>query len=292
MKNLFYTFLIFTVACSSNEEVENDNSINLTIVSDLDEGIKESSGLINFENTLITHNDSGGETKLFQINPFNGEIIRSVNINDSNNTDWEDIAKDDLSLFIADFGNNSGNRTDLAIYKIALSDLSNNSQIELNSEIITFKYETQNTFQSSLYSTNFDAEALIAYNEKLYIFTKNWLNQKTDIYELPKSFGNFDARKITTIDVEGLITAADYDSERNSIILIGYDLDSPFLIEMKNIDGNQFSESLMKRYKLNIPRGYSSQIEGVTFYNEYIYISSEESFNGVSGVYKLKISEI
>ena len=61
---------------------------------------------------------------------------------------------------------------------------------------------------------------------------------------------------------------------------------------MKNIDGNQFSESLMKRYKLNIPRGYSSQIEGVTFYNEYIYISSEESFNGVSGVYKLKISEI
>lgn len=292
MKKLFYTFLIFILACSKNEEINSNNSIDLILVSKLDEDIKESSGLINYGNTLITHNDSGGENKLFQINPLNGDVIKSININDSSNIDWEDITKDDLSLFIADFGNNSGNRTDLAIYKIALSDLSNNSQTDIDSEIITFKYETQNTFQSSLYSSNFDAEALIEYNEKLYIFTKNWLNQKTDIYELPKSFGNFEARKITTIDVEGLITAADYDSERNSIILIGYDLDSPFLIEMKNIVGNQFSESLIKRYELNIPRGYSSQIEGVSFFNEYIYISSEDSYDGISGIYKLKISEI
>tara|TARA_B100000780_G_scaffold84883_1_gene58165 strand:+ start:109 stop:999 length:891 start_codon:yes stop_codon:yes gene_type:complete len=296
MKKLLYVFLIFTLACSStdeaNNEIINDNIIDLIIVTGLDDGIKESSGLVHFENTLITHNDSGGESKLFKINPNNGNIIRSINVNGSNNIDWEDIAKDDTSFYIGDFGNNSGNRTDLGIYKIALSDLSNNSQVDVNSEIISFKYATQNTFQPSLYMTNFDAEGLISYNEKLYVFTKNWLNKKTDIYEIPKSIGDFEVLKIDSIDVQGLITGADYNTLRNSIILIGYDSDSSFLIEMKNINGNQFSQSLINRYELNIPIGYSSQIEGVSFFNENIYISSEESFVGIAGIYKFKISDL
>ena len=140
--------------------------------------------------------------------------------------------------------------------------------------------------------TNFDAEGLISYNEKLYVFTKNWLNKKTDIYEIPKSIGDFEVLKIDSIDVQGLITGADYNTLRNSIILIGYDSDSSFLIEMKNINGNQFSQSLINRYELNIPIGYSSQIEGVSFFNENIYISSEESFVGIAGIYKFKISDL
>ena len=292
MKKLLYIFFIFTLACSSTDEVTNDNLINLTIVTGLDDRIKESSGLTHFDNTLITHNDSGGESRLFQINSNNGNAIRSININGANNIDWEDIAKDDTYFYIGDFGNNSGNRIDLGIYKIALSDLSNNSQVDISSESISFKYANQNTFLPSLYMTNFDAEGLIAYNEKLYVFTKNWLNNKTDIYEIPKSTGDFEVLKIDSIDVQGLITAADYNSVRNSIVLIGYDSESPFLIEMKDINDNQFSESLINRYKLIIPRGYSSQIEGVSFFNENIYISSEENFEGNAGIYKLKISDL
>ena len=41
-----------------------------------------------------------------------------LSVNKEENVDWEDITQDETHIYIADFGNNNGNRTDLKIYKI------------------------------------------------------------------------------------------------------------------------------------------------------------------------------
>jgi hypothetical protein len=84
--------------------------------------LDESSGLIFYNNTIITHNDSGNQANLYEIDASTGTITRTVTITNATNVDWEDIAQDASYIYIADIGNNYGNRTDLKIYKISKVD--------------------------------------------------------------------------------------------------------------------------------------------------------------------------
>ena len=64
-------------------------------VSELPDEINETSGLIFLENKIITHNDSGDEPMLYEIDSINAQITRKVVIKNAINTDWEDICYDD-----------------------------------------------------------------------------------------------------------------------------------------------------------------------------------------------------
>ncbi|MCD6544741.1 MAG: hypothetical protein J7K34_09555 [Flavobacteriaceae bacterium] len=68
------------------------------------------SGIINFDGRIITHNDSGGEHALYEIDILNGSVKRTVIIKNAQNKDWEDICQDDNFIYICDIGNNSNNR--------------------------------------------------------------------------------------------------------------------------------------------------------------------------------------
>ena len=59
---------------------------------------------------------------LYELNVTNGNVSRTVTIQNAANVDWEDICTDDDYIYIGDFGNNSGNRTNLRIYKVLKSD--------------------------------------------------------------------------------------------------------------------------------------------------------------------------
>ena len=143
-------------------------SQDLSKVTSLNDDIAETSGLIYFQNKLITHNDSGGMNALYEIDKADGNILRTVTINGATNVDWEDICQDDEYIYIGDFGNNSGNRTNLKIYKVLKSDYLNSESV--NAQIIEFDYADQNDFTSSPNNNNFDAEALISYDGSLYVF--------------------------------------------------------------------------------------------------------------------------
>ena len=97
-------------------------SQSVTVVSVLESTVDESSGLLFLGGRLITHNDSGGEASLYEIDPPTGTVIRTVQIQGAANRDWEDIAMDDTYIYIGDFGNNSGTRRDLRIYRVGISD--------------------------------------------------------------------------------------------------------------------------------------------------------------------------
>jgi hypothetical protein len=49
-----------------------------------------------YNNNIITHNDSGGQANLYEINASTGAVLRTVAITNATNVDWEDIAQDAL----------------------------------------------------------------------------------------------------------------------------------------------------------------------------------------------------
>ncbi len=122
----------------------------------------ETSGLIFYNGKLVTHNDSGNTPQLFEIDTVSLEITRTVTLKNVENVDWEDIAQDDLYIYIGDFGNNLGTRQDLAIYRIAKSDY--NGSDSVMAEVINFEYEDQVDF-TNVGNSDWDAEALFVLND-------------------------------------------------------------------------------------------------------------------------------
>ncbi len=90
---------------------------------------------------MITHNDSGGEPKLYEVDTLTGNVTREVLIQNATNKDWEDICHDETYIYIGDFGNNNNYRTDLKIYRITIEDYLNRDTVE--ADVIAFNYQDQ-----------------------------------------------------------------------------------------------------------------------------------------------------
>ena len=73
----------------------------------LPEKVKETSGLLFLDGKIITHNDSGDDANLYEIDSLSGTILRTISTANAKNVDWEDLAENDTHLFITDIGNNN-----------------------------------------------------------------------------------------------------------------------------------------------------------------------------------------
>jgi hypothetical protein len=257
---------------------------------ELPDEVKETSGLLFLDGKIITHNDSGDAPNLYEIDSLSGAILRTVTISNATNTDWEDLAENDTHIFIADIGNNNGNRSDLKIFKILKSDFKNNTTV--SAEIISYSYEDQTDFSSQPNSSNFDAEGIVIYGDDLLIFTKNWADFKTNVYKIPLTTGNYVATKVSAANVAGLITGATYNDDR--FFLTGYDTSLiPFLIyiDFNRMPGEDIFSSGFNRISLANKLEQGSQVEAITnigFTGNY-YISRENVSTTVSGtVFTLK----
>lgn len=250
-----------------------NQSFHLDSIATLPSQIEESSGLIHVEGRLLTHNDSGGEAALYEIDTLTGLVQRYVFIQNADNQDWEDIAKDDSYLYIGDIGNNNGSRQDLRIYRVLISDYLSSDTV--SADTISFSYADQVDFTPSQFSTNYDAEALIAMGDSLYIFTKNWGNFRTNIYALPNLPGQYSIHKMDSLDSQGLITGADYLSNSQEIALTGYSISNAFLIRLSQWSGTHFSQAMLNSYPL--PFTGSFQLEAIVQLPGDRYILSTES---------------
>ncbi len=255
----------------------------VSLKTTLDSSIKESSGIIKLNDRLITFNDSQGLPQLYEFDGVTGEVTRSVTLSNAKNTDWEDICIDNDYIYIGDFGNNLGSRTDLKIYKISIQDYLTSDTVSADS--ILFSYPEQIDFSSEPYSTNFDAEALLSYGDSLYIFTKNWGDYKSNIYALPKTSGDYSAHKVGNFNAGVLITGADYNIEKNCVILCGYFFSSDFILEITDFTSPNLSEENITRYNITPPEGTSYQIEGICYVEENKYYLTSEEFQGKSAAF-------
>lgn len=257
----------------------------------LSKKVNETSGLIYFDNSVWTFNDSQGKPEIYRINKQTGEIVQTVKLNNANNTDWEDITHDENYIYIGDFGNNLGNRNDLRVYKVNKSLIDDGEVVKVPSEIIAFSYNDQTSFTVNNRSNDYDCESLISFGDSLIIFTKNWVDGKSRMYKLPKLAGMYQLDPISSFELNGLATGADYSTEKNALILIGYQNYQPFLYYFTDFDGQQLGNHQV--YKVKFNKMQDAQTEGVCWLNEDIIIfSTEQTKVFMQAVFQLNLTDV
>lgn len=245
-------------------------------LADLSDVVIETSGLILKDGLLWTHNDSGGDPTLFALDTSEGTVVRQLDIKQASNRDWEDITRDDSSIYIGDFGNNRGDRRDLKIYVVPLTGL---DQMEESADTISYEYPDQNNFSIRPQNHDYDMEAVIAMGDSLYLFSKNWSDQKTRLYRLPKKPGHYVADLIDSFEVDGLITGASFSQQDSLIVLTGYTrLFTTFVWMMWDFRGHDVFSGHKRRIELGIP---FHQLEAISWNptGRYFFISNERLTN-------------
>ncbi len=238
----------------------------------LSDSIKETSGLIAFNNLFWTHNDDH-DTTIYGLDSL-GKIKKKIVLPEVINHDWEEISQDSTHIYIGDFGNNyAGNRTDLKILKIEKSSfLEENPKIET----ISFSYSDQIDFSTSKPNkTDFDCEAFIVAKDSIYLFTKQWKSSKTAIYVLPNESGTQIAKLKSTLDTKGLVTGATYLEDQKLIVLCGYTkVGKPFLYLLYDFKNQDFLSGNKRRINLKLP---FHQVEGIATKDGLHYFITNES---------------
>lgn len=284
MKILYALFglLIVNVHCASSQ---NENLQTLNVLTALPPELKECSGLVDLGDGMFAGiNDSGNAAELivFYIGAQHHDLVRKIAVKGASNHDWEELSADDLYLYIGDTGNNSGTRKDLCIYRVSRIDVLQKS--EITAEKITFSYPEQKHFTPSN-KHNFDCEAMICIGDSLYLFTKNRGNQKTDLYALPNSPGNYAAVHLSRFDAGGLVTGAGYRSNQdvNQVALVGYTTEDkgyhPFIWRFSPVTGNDFFKAPAKQWLF----AGNYQTESILFLDDQTVIVSNEEEHGDQG---------
>lgn len=258
---------------------ENDGSCvypNTTIPPELsvvlDSSLSETSGLIFWNNRIWTHNDNA-DNKLYALNSNVFQVEFTPTLENTINTDWEEIAQDSLYMYVGDFGNNQGNRTDLHILRILKSSFMNPP---LLTDTIWFQYEDQVDFTPSSQSTNYDCEAMVVKEDSIYVFTKEWTSWGTSVYRFPKLPGNYQAQRLFYHNVSGLITGATWNDSLQCIVLSGYTtMLQPFIYLLYDFTDNHFFSGNKRKISLSLP---FHQVEGVAFVDPYTLVATNEYF--------------
>ena len=262
----------------------NPTNYSLNLVANLVDTLSENSGLVWAAGKLYTFNDSGSGTKVYEVTA-NGTIIRTIHIANSTNVDWEAMTSDSTYFYIGDFGNNNGNRTDLCIYRLLKSEVTNNALDTVAAEKMNFSWADQLDFTSAYNANDFDCEAFYATEDSLFLFSKNWVDLKTKCYSLPNYWTDtLNATLISQFDVDGLITDACKDTINDRIYLLGYKNNgSNFYTSFIWCLWDHASNFIFSGNKRRIEIGNVltvSQTEGITLSdNGTAYVSAEKVIN-------------
>ena len=257
---------------------------NRIVVEDLPSCINETSGLILINGQLWSHNDSNKEPKLYCIDTSDGTILQAKTILNATNIDWEDITADKQWIYIADCGNNgSKNRNYFTIYKIHKDSLNNSDSVITCQHFIYFTYSDEIYQKHDSDKYIFDCEAILTKGDSLFLFSKNWIDNRCYIYGLPKTDNTYQTMDtlipIDSICLDYMVTGADYYN--NTIALIGYIYNPasytliPYISIISDFDNNVFSSGNIQTFCLNNLSYH--QTEGITFLDkQHLLISNEK----------------
>ena len=276
-------FIFFTVILSMT--LAACGVANFTRMQRLPTALRESSGILTYNgSTVWTHNDSGGEPILYEIDVQSGGLLHIVTLAGVKNIDWEDITKDERgNIFIGDFGNNRQNRKNLCIYKIENPSLLPASATVIP-ERIGFNFSDQTAFPPPKKQRNFDCEAFVYYRDSLYLFSKNHTkpyNGYTKMYRLPAAEGDYTAELVDSFKTGKLaatswITSAAVSPNGKQLALLSSD--KVFLFS--NWQGASFFKGNLRK----IPLGTLSQKEAICFSTNWIlWIGDERTAKLVGG---------
>jgi len=296
MKKQINTFLLFaamaglTLQCKSQQQKNTAEQIPIDLreVCRLPDVLIESSGLaIEGSNRIWSHEDSGNSNEIYCFDT-SGTLLRTIEISNVDNIDWEDMAVDnEETWYINDAGNNNNNRTDLAIYKIpSPEEISGNT---ITAGIINFTFEDQTAFPPPSSSRNFDIEAMVWHADSLFLFTKDRSNPFTGItkmYVIPDSPGSHIARLADSYFIgntteTGRITSADINHHTGELML----LTNAKLVSFSNYPGNRFFDGEVTEYEFTSTPGQNEAIGFIS--NSTLYMTEEGSNNDAGYLYEI-----
>jgi len=259
-------------------------STNYTMedVADLNSSfLNENSGIIVFNDHVFTINDGGNSNTIYELDTM-GSIIREINILSATNVDWEAISQNSQSVFVGDFGNNSGSRENLCIYEISKADIQDPSVNQVTAIRSVFRYEDQVDFTWGSNAHNYDCEAFLCTEDSMYLFSKNWIDEETKRYSLPISWVDTATAILNnSFNVDGLVTDASIDSSGESVMLLGYknngaNFYTSFIWMLWDYNANDFFSGNKRRIEIGTMLSLG-QTEGIALKgNASGFVSSEE----------------
>lgn len=287
-------FVTTVLSCRSQRTPENVGSVNidLRVVCQLPQVLVESSGVaLEGNNRIWSHEDSGNPNELYCIDST-GTVIRTLEIANAINTDWEDLATDnEETWFVADAGNNNNNRTDLTIYRIPAPETVNGS--EVTAGIIRFSLSDQTAFPPPATQRNFDIEAMIWVDDSLFLFTKDRSNPFTGItkmYALPDVPGEYVARLagscfIGADEESGRVTSADINLHTGELVLLTH----KGIVSFTDYPNHRFFEGTRTDYAFTALPG---QNEGIAFVSTgKLYMTEEGNGNNPGNLYEIRLPQ-
>lgn len=287
---LFILVRLFLISllCNSCQDYR-----KLTHIDKLPQTLKEISGIEYSSNSDVIWmiNDSGNKNWIYVYNPNTKSIQRHIEITNSKNRDWEDLARGpNDQLYIGDFGNNLNTRKNLVIYSINnISDISTDKTSAIET---SFYFEDQVKFPPKKKNLNYDVEAFIYLNTNFYLFTKNKskpFNGISKVYKIPAKEGLHKAVLIGRYKTcnnasECAITSAAINYNTGTIAL----LSSTHVWLLRAYKNEDFFNGTIKKIKL----GFSSQKESICFKNDSVlYITDERNKFKGGNLYQLEIEQ-
>lgn len=272
---VFLISLLTLTACSSdskkqetpNVNVEEDRSFAraMAIGPIKNPEMDESSGLVvhrGDHNSLWTHNDSGGEARLFLFQR-KGRFQAEYLLQGATNRDWEDIASgpgpqpDTNYLYVGDIGDNFSLYFDYVIYRLkepdipAKSDKGKKSNIVIGVEELRFVYP----------DGSHDAETLFIdpSTRDLYIVTREEVQDRVYRFPYPQSTTATD-----TVEFVGELPFTQFaggDLSADGQTLLLKTLPRIFIWRREN--GQSIAEMLSQKPKEVVPYGTGPQEEAI-----------------------------
>ena len=189
--------------------------------------INEASGIVasrQYPGVFWTHNDSGDAPLLYAIDAT-GKYLGQWRVDAAQATDWEDLAygrcaqgADTFCLYVGDFGNNSKQRQDLAVYRVEEPAVDINAAMP--ADATTAKAE-RFAFRYPAAIGNHDAETLLAAPDgQLFVMTKG---SPTHLVKLPlDANGEQEATLLASYDGLSTLTGGDLSADGGMLVVRNY----------------------------------------------------------------------
>lgn len=249
--------------------------------------VGESSGLALYRGQLWTLNDSGNGPWLYRLDE-QGQIEYRVRLEGAANIDWESMAADEDSLYVADCGNNSGRREWLQLYTAAWSKLETaGPDQEVPAARVEFGFADPAPVNGVQAHDN-DCEAIASVEGEIWLLTKGWSSLNSRLYRFDPAG---DRRKLTAVDswpVKGLVTGLDYSARRKQLVLLGYTLgrfNSDTFIWLVPVSAGGPDWDGAQRYTL----WPSGQWEAVVWQGDDLLLSRENSLLGEARLGRVRL---
>ena len=237
---------------------------------------RETSGLVCTADGFISINDSGNSPELQRLDA----LLRLTSVPlELNNVDWEALAANGDQLYIADSGNNRGQRSNGFIHRLHYQP--DQAKVELLPSL-SYRFASYPATAPEPYRHDFDAEALAYADGSLWLFSKSWDSGLSQVYQLDAQAADLQVltAQAQIAGLPGLVTDAVYLPETAQFVLTGYQNYQHNLLQFA-LQGefNAFVAVTDRQFQLQrvIPLPGAGQLEGICARDGQIWLSQEQS---------------